>query len=136
MASSRRGGRLNSPSAGVAARRWSSSFSVSAAAASRRARKGLFLAFIPPLPGRLGVAAGSYIRSDIYAITIQPRWRGDPRRRPVSPIMGISVANDFVASMVFAIWLYLLAGRGGFWLARQRDEDGPKWDGPWPAVAA
>jgi len=50
--------------------------------------------------------------------------------------MGISVANDFVASMVFAIWLYLLAGRGGFWLARQRDEDGPKWDGPWPAVAA
>ena len=30
---------------------------------------------------------------------------------------GLSVANDLIASMVLAIWLYLLAARGGFWLA-------------------
>jgi hypothetical protein len=42
--------------------------------------------------------------------------------------------------MVLAIWLYLLAARGGFWLAAQRDDDGPVWngaaDGSWPAIAA
>src|SRR5580700_5948059 len=42
--------------------------------------------------------------------------------------------------MVLAIWLYLLAARGGFWLADQRDDDGPAWqgaaDGSWPAIAA
>ena len=50
------------------------------------------------------------------------------------------MANDLIASMVLAIWLYLLAARGGFWLAAQRDDDGPAWtgaaDGSWPAVAA
>jgi hopene-associated glycosyltransferase HpnB len=38
--------------------------------------------------------------------------------------------------MVLAIWLYLLAARGGFWLAAERDDDGPAWSGPWPTVAA
>jgi hopene-associated glycosyltransferase HpnB len=42
--------------------------------------------------------------------------------------------------MVLGIWLYLLAARGGFWLAGERDDDGPAAsgaaDGPWPAVAA
>jgi len=38
--------------------------------------------------------------------------------------------------MVLAIWLYLLAGRGAFWLARERDGDTPAWDGAWPAVSA
>src|ERR1700675_3697794 len=42
--------------------------------------------------------------------------------------------------MVLAIWLYLLAARGGFWLANQRDDDGPVWngaaDGSLPAIAA
>src|SRR5580704_8751687 len=42
--------------------------------------------------------------------------------------------------MVLAIWLYLLAARGGFWLAGERDDDGPAWegtaDGSWPAIAA
>lgn len=38
--------------------------------------------------------------------------------------------------MVLAIWLYLLAARGGFWLARERDDDASPWDGPWPAVTA
>ncbi len=50
------------------------------------------------------------------------------------------MANALIASMVLAIWLYLLAARGGFWLAAQRDDDGPVWNGaaagPWPAVAA
>jgi len=38
--------------------------------------------------------------------------------------------------MVLAIWLYLLAGRGGFWLAEPRDDEAPTWRGPWPAIAA
>ena len=50
------------------------------------------------------------------------------------------MANDLIASMVLAIWLYLLAARGGFWLSAQRDDDGPVWDGAaggsWPAIAA
>ena len=50
------------------------------------------------------------------------------------------MANDLIASMVLAIWLYLLAARGGFWLAAERDGDGPAWegaaDGSWPVVAA
>ena len=54
--------------------------------------------------------------------------------------MGQSVANDLVASMVLTIWLYLLAGRGGFWLGRQRDDAArtaaPAASGSWPAVAA
>jgi hopene-associated glycosyltransferase HpnB len=54
------------------------------------------------------------------------------------------VANDLIASMVLAIWLYLLAARGGFWLAAQRDDDGQPapgksndaWPASWPAIAA
>jgi hopene-associated glycosyltransferase HpnB len=41
--------------------------------------------------------------------------------------------------MVLLIWLYLLAARGGFWLAAQRDDDGIGGgvaDGAWPIVAA
>jgi hopene-associated glycosyltransferase HpnB len=41
--------------------------------------------------------------------------------------------------MVLAIWLYLLAARGGFWLARERDDDGTGGDladRVWPTVAA
>src|ERR1700683_1024444 len=42
--------------------------------------------------------------------------------------------------MVLALWLYLLAARGGFWQAAQRDDDSPT-GGPagglsWPAVVA
>jgi hopene-associated glycosyltransferase HpnB len=36
--------------------------------------------------------------------------------------------------MVLAIWLYLLVGRGGFWLARERDDEAPGWNGPWPSI--
>ena len=45
------------------------------------------------------------------------------------------MANELVASMVLVIWLYLLIGRGGFWLGRERD-DGVPGQGPWPAVTA
>jgi hopene-associated glycosyltransferase HpnB len=51
------------------------------------------------------------------------------------------VANDLVASMVLAIWLYLIAARGGFWLAAERDDRAERgeilaWNGAWPAIAA
>jgi hopene-associated glycosyltransferase HpnB len=38
--------------------------------------------------------------------------------------------------MVLAIWLYLLAARGAFWLAGERDDDRPSPQGPWPTIAA
>jgi hopene-associated glycosyltransferase HpnB len=38
--------------------------------------------------------------------------------------------------MVLAIWLYLLAGRGGFWVSAEHDARMPSWAGPWPAVVA
>ncbi len=50
------------------------------------------------------------------------------------------MANDLIASMVLAIWLYLIAARGGFWRATERDDESPSWAGTsvgsWPAVAA
>ena len=46
------------------------------------------------------------------------------------------MANDLIASMVLAIWLYLIAARGGFWRAAERDGEGPPASGPWPAVTA
>jgi len=46
------------------------------------------------------------------------------------------VTNDLIASMVLAIWLYLLAGRGAFWLASERDDEIPAVEGSWPAIAA
>ena len=52
-----------------------------------------------------------------------------------SPIQGLSVTTDLLASMVLAIWPYLLLGRGAFWLGRERDEAiGGR--GPWPAITA
>src|SRR5580658_9852777 len=38
--------------------------------------------------------------------------------------------------MVLAIWLYLLAARGGFWQAREREEGGPAGNPPWPLITA
>src|SRR5580658_1026144 len=38
--------------------------------------------------------------------------------------------------MVLAIWLYLLAARGGFWQAREREEGGPAGNPPWPTITA
>jgi hopene-associated glycosyltransferase HpnB len=45
------------------------------------------------------------------------------------------VTNDLIASMVLAIWLYLLLGRGAFWLGGERDE-AITGQGPWPAITA
>jgi len=39
--------------------------------------------------------------------------------------------------LALAIWLYLLIGRGGFWLARERDDRGRAGDpARWPSVTA
>ena len=38
--------------------------------------------------------------------------------------------------MVLAIWLYLLVGRGLFWLGRERDDRTAPAEGPWPPVTA
>ncbi len=46
------------------------------------------------------------------------------------------MANDLIASMVLAIWLYLIAARGGFWRAAERDDEAVAPPGAWPAVAA
>jgi hopene-associated glycosyltransferase HpnB len=42
------------------------------------------------------------------------------------------VAN-LVAAAALAVWVYLIAGRGGFWLAAERDDEGPA-PLAWPAV--
>ena len=48
------------------------------------------------------------------------------------------MVNGLIASMVMAIWLYLLMARGGFWLSAERDGPGPAptMSGAWPAIAA
>ena len=46
------------------------------------------------------------------------------------------MTNELIASMVLAIWLYLLSGRGAFWLARERDDGSATGKGFWPAIAA
>jgi hopene-associated glycosyltransferase HpnB len=40
------------------------------------------------------------------------------------------VTNVLIASMVLAVWLYLLLGRGLFWLGRERDEAAAPGQGP------
>jgi hopene-associated glycosyltransferase HpnB len=58
---------------------------------------------------------------------------------PPNEPQGLSVTNVLIASMVLAIWLYLLAGRGGFWLGRERDDGAAAARPvgcPWPAVTA
>jgi hopene-associated glycosyltransferase HpnB len=42
-----------------------------------------------------------------------------------------------LALLALAVWLYLLLGRGGFWLARERDDrDNPVEPPRWPSVVA
>jgi hopene-associated glycosyltransferase HpnB len=68
-------------------------------------------------------------RAGLRQVTVLASVNGTPR------IQGLSVTNDLLASMVPAIWLYLLFGRGGFWLGRERDE-AIAVPGPWPAITA
>jgi hopene-associated glycosyltransferase HpnB len=42
---------------------------------------------------------------------------------------------NLLAAAALAIWLYLIVGRGGFWLASERDNGGPT-PAAWPAVTA
>jgi len=42
---------------------------------------------------------------------------------------------NLLAATALAVWLYLIAGRGGFWLASERDDGGPA-PPAWPAVIA
>lgn len=44
--------------------------------------------------------------------------------------------NELLAGLSLAIWVYLLAGRGGFWLGTERDASIPPAPAAWPAVAA
>lgn len=47
--------------------------------------------------------------------------------------------QDIIAAIVLAAWLYLIAARGGFWRAAERDEDGALAAMPvpqWPPVTA
>jgi hopene-associated glycosyltransferase HpnB len=55
------------------------------------------------------------------------------------------VAQDIIAALVLATWLYLIAARGGFWRAAERDDNGsllgalagaPPPMTKWPAVTA
>jgi len=47
------------------------------------------------------------------------------------------VAQDIIAAIVLAIWLYLIAARGGFWRAAERDHgDARPSLAEWPAVTA
>ena len=46
------------------------------------------------------------------------------------------MAYDIIAAAVLAAWIYLIAARGGFWLASVRDEVQPSLQMPWPEVIA
>lgn len=47
------------------------------------------------------------------------------------------MAADIVATLALAIWVYLVLGRGRFWLARERDDRGePAPPAAWPRVVA
>ncbi len=40
---------------------------------------------------------------------------------------------NLLAAAALAVWVYLIAGRGGFWLASERDDGGPA-PATWPSV--
>jgi hopene-associated glycosyltransferase HpnB len=42
---------------------------------------------------------------------------------------------NLIAAAALAVWIYLIVGRGGFWLASERDDGGPT-PTAWPAVTA
>src|SRR5215470_439807 len=46
------------------------------------------------------------------------------------------MAYNIVGAAVLAAWIYLIAARGGFWLASVRDDSQPSFQMPWPEVIA
>ena len=42
---------------------------------------------------------------------------------------------NLLATIALVVWVYLITGRGGFWLASERDDGGPE-PAAWPAVIA
>src|SRR5438552_2374014 len=43
---------------------------------------------------------------------------------------------EVIAALAVAIWFYLAFARGGFWLASEREEEGPERLAAWPSVTA
>ena len=46
------------------------------------------------------------------------------------------VSSIIIGTVVLALWLYLILGRGGFWLNSQRDDGAARGPLAWPAVVA
>jgi len=72
-------------------------------------------------------------RSRPFGVNCDDFWTSLPT---LSSRAVLSVTNALLASTVLAIWLYLLFGRGRFWLGGEVDDDAPVWGGPWPAIVA
>src|SRR3974390_3712450 len=69
----------------------------------------------------------------------QPKWVTQMGPDFYPPPKGQFVATDLLASMVLVIWLYLVAGRGGFWRSAERDDGAhvaATLPSAWPAVTA
>jgi hopene-associated glycosyltransferase HpnB len=71
-------------------------------------------------------AASEYNTGDALSLT--------PRTELYQENIGFMAAN-LIALAALAIWIYLIAGRGGFWRAAERDTELPPPQ-IWPAVAA
>ena len=55
------------------------------------------------------------------------------------PSVSQEIIQDIIAAIVLATWLYLIAARGGFWRAAERDDVAALLERPmtqWPAVSA
>src|SRR5579872_1767987 len=114
---------------------------MSFAVASRRVRKGLTSPFISLLP-RFGLTPNGVPQRLFWLYTRFRSPAGAEADRLSSGewhphVRRLSVTNELLASMVLTIWLYLLVGRGGFWLTRERDEPAPAAPrGAWPSITA
>lgn len=55
--------------------------------------------------------------------------------RAIDPILSYPMLLNLIAYAALAVWIYLIAARGGFWLAAVRDDGAPA-PPQWPAVIA
>jgi hypothetical protein len=53
----------------------------------------------------------------------------------LAPAESLPMVASLVAAVALVIWIYLVAGRGGFWRAGERDGGGPS-SPVWPDVIA